>query len=155
TRGSMTELALVHPEPFALDVRLIEDGHALVGRRGQRQPRCLDEPALPRLQAQPGQTRHVGKRGDERTVRQLRALLEPRERIFAKHGPRGGGMLHGALTKRKPRPERPRAQARRSARAGEKLARDQERLFSLSPGGSATRPLPAPSAAVVESRAAA
>jgi len=64
-------------------------------------------------------------------------------------------MLHGALTKRKPRPERPRAQARRSARAGEKLARDQERLFSLSPGGSATRPLPAPSAAVVESRAAA
>jgi hypothetical protein len=57
------------------------------------------------------------------------------------------------LTKRKPRPERPRAQARRSARAGEKLARDQERLFCLSPGGSAARPLPVPSASVVESRA--
>jgi hypothetical protein len=44
-------------------------------------------------------------------------------------------------------------QARRSARASEKLAYDRERLFALSPGGSADQPLAAASASVVEARA--
>lgn len=62
-------------------------------------------------------------------------------------------MLHALVSKRKPRPERPRTQARRAERAREQLARDQERLFTLSPGGDATRPLKAASASVLEARA--
>lgn len=62
-------------------------------------------------------------------------------------------MLHALVSKRKPRPERPRTQARRAERAREQLARDQERLFALSPGGDATRPLKATSASVLETRA--
>ena len=57
------------------------------------------------------------------------------------------------MTKRKPRPERPRVQARRSARESEKLARERERLFALSAGAHPTRPLPAPSASMLEARA--
>jgi len=57
------------------------------------------------------------------------------------------------LTRRKPRPERSRTQARRSARGAEKLGRDRERLFSLSPGGAAARPLLVTSPSVVEGRA--
>jgi hypothetical protein len=37
-------------------------------------------------------------------------------------------------------------------RASEQLARDQERLFALSPGGDAARPLKAASASVLEAR---
>jgi hypothetical protein len=57
------------------------------------------------------------------------------------------------LTKKKRRPERARTQARRGARGAEKLARDRERLFSLSPGGDAARPLLVTSPSVVEGRA--
>lgn len=57
------------------------------------------------------------------------------------------------MTKKKPRPERARTQARRSARGAEKLARDRVRLFSLSPGGAAARPLLVTSPSVVEGRA--
>ncbi|MEY2933496.1 MAG: hypothetical protein RL033_4245 [Pseudomonadota bacterium] len=62
-------------------------------------------------------------------------------------------MLRALVSKRKPRPERPRTQARRSEREREQLARDQERLFALSPGGDAARPLSAASASVLETRA--
>jgi hypothetical protein len=62
-------------------------------------------------------------------------------------------MLRALVSKRKPRPERPRTQARRDTRAREQLARDQERLFVLSPGGDPARPLTAASASVLEGRA--
>ena len=70
-----------------------------------------------------------------------------------RHALRQGGMIHALVPKRKPRPERARTQARRVERAREQLGRDQERLFSLSPGGSAARPLRAGSASVLETRA--
>jgi hypothetical protein len=57
------------------------------------------------------------------------------------------------LTKKKPRPERARTQARRAARETAALGRDRERLFSLSPGGAAERPLVVTSPSVVEGRA--
>jgi hypothetical protein len=57
------------------------------------------------------------------------------------------------LTRKKPRPERARTQARRSDREAEKLARDRERLFTLSPGGGGARPLLVTSPSVVEARA--
>jgi hypothetical protein len=57
------------------------------------------------------------------------------------------------LTKKKPRPERARTQARRSARGAEKLGRERVRLFSLSTGGAAARPLLVTSASVVQGRA--
>lgn len=49
------------------------------------------------------------------------------------------------------RPDR--TERRSDERALRKLVRDREQLAALSPGGSATRPLPVPSAAVIEIRA--
>jgi hypothetical protein len=57
------------------------------------------------------------------------------------------------LTKKKPRPERARTQARRSDRGAKKLAGDRERLFLLLPGGDAARPLLVASPSVIEGRA--
>lgn len=51
--------------------------------------------------------------------------------------------------------KRPRTQRRADARATKKLIHDRERLWSLSPGGSAARPLTVPSPAVIDSRVAA
>lgn len=62
-------------------------------------------------------------------------------------------MLRALVSKRKPRPERPRTQARRAERGRAQLARDQERLFARSPGGSPAQPLKAASASVLEGRA--
>jgi hypothetical protein len=50
---------------------------------------------------------------------------------------------------------RPRTQRRADARATRKLIHDRERLWSLSPGGSAARPLTIPSPSVVDARVAA
>jgi hypothetical protein len=55
--------------------------------------------------------------------------------------------------KKKPTPGRPRSARRRLERAVDRLGRDRERLFLLSPGGSADRPLGVEAAAVVEVRA--
>lgn len=51
--------------------------------------------------------------------------------------------------------KRPRTQRRADARATRKLIHDRERLWTLSPGGSAARPITVPSPAVIESRVAA
>ena len=51
--------------------------------------------------------------------------------------------------------KKPRAERRLEERAARKLVRDRERLFELSPGGSATRPIEVTSAAVIEVRVAA
>ncbi|HVV86638.1 MAG TPA: hypothetical protein VHE35_26450, partial [Kofleriaceae bacterium] len=50
-------------------------------------------------------------------------------------------------------PQRPRVQRRLDERALRKLVQDRERLWSLSPGGSAARPLVVDSTAVIEPRA--
>jgi transposase-like protein len=55
--------------------------------------------------------------------------------------------------KKKASPARPRNARRRLERAAEKLERDRERLFVLSPGGSAERPIAVEAAAVVDVRA--
>jgi DNA-directed RNA polymerase subunit RPC12/RpoP len=55
--------------------------------------------------------------------------------------------------KKKARPESARGTRRRLERGAEKLERERERLFGLSPGGNAQRPLPVESPSVVESRA--
>ncbi len=52
-------------------------------------------------------------------------------------------------------PKRPRTERRVAERAQRKLIADRERLWLLSPGGSADRPLTAPSSAVIEPRAGA
>lgn len=51
--------------------------------------------------------------------------------------------------------KRPRTQRRADARATRKLIHDRERLWSLSPGGSAARPITVVSPAVIEARVAA
>lgn len=48
--------------------------------------------------------------------------------------------------------KKPRAARRLDERAARKLVRDREKLFELSPGGSAARPLEVESAAVIEGR---
>jgi hypothetical protein len=55
--------------------------------------------------------------------------------------------------KKKPRPESARNLRRREERARDKLSHDKEKLFLLSPGGSAERPLSVESASVVDTRA--
>jgi len=50
-------------------------------------------------------------------------------------------------------PQRPRTQRRVDERALRKLVHDRERLWSLSAGGSATRPITVDSVAVIEPRA--
>jgi hypothetical protein len=50
---------------------------------------------------------------------------------------------------------RPRTQRRADARATRKLIHDRERLWGLSPGGAADRPLTIPSPAVIDARVAA
>jgi hypothetical protein len=55
--------------------------------------------------------------------------------------------------KKKARAERARSARRRLERGTEKLERERERLFGLSPGGNAGRPLSIESASVVETRA--
>jgi hypothetical protein len=50
-------------------------------------------------------------------------------------------------------PQRPRTQRRVDERALRKLVHDRERLWTMSPGGSAARPITVDSVAVVESRA--
>ncbi len=49
-------------------------------------------------------------------------------------------------------PQRPRTQRRQGERALRKLVHDRERLWSLSPGGSAARPIAVESTAVIEPR---
>ena len=56
------------------------------------------------------------------------------------------------LPRRMP-PQRPRTQRRLDARAQRKLVQDRERLWAMSPGGSAARPITLDSAAVIEVRA--
>ncbi|MBZ0232345.1 MAG: hypothetical protein K8M05_08335 [Deltaproteobacteria bacterium] len=48
--------------------------------------------------------------------------------------------------------KRPRTQRRADARATRKLIHDRERLWSLSPGGSAARPITVVSPAVIDAR---
>jgi len=55
--------------------------------------------------------------------------------------------------KKKARPESARGARRRLERGAEKLQRERERLFGLSPGGHAERPLAVESPSVVETRA--
>jgi hypothetical protein len=55
--------------------------------------------------------------------------------------------------KKKARAESARSARRRLERGAEKLERERERLFELSPGGNAERPLSVKSASVVETRA--
>jgi uncharacterized C2H2 Zn-finger protein len=55
--------------------------------------------------------------------------------------------------KKKPRPESARNVRRRAERYADKLMRERERLFLLTPGGSAERPLTVESASVVDTRA--
>ena len=50
---------------------------------------------------------------------------------------------------------RPRTQRRAVARATRKLIHDRERLWSLSPGGAAARPITIPSPSVIDARVAA
>jgi len=54
---------------------------------------------------------------------------------------------------KKKRPDTARTARRRAERDADKLARDRERLFTLSPGGSAERALTVESASVVDTRA--
>jgi len=51
--------------------------------------------------------------------------------------------------------KRPRTQRRADERATRKLVHDRERLWALSPGGSAARPITVVSAAVIDARVAA
>ncbi len=51
--------------------------------------------------------------------------------------------------------KRPRTQRRADARATKKLVHDRERLWLLSPGGSAVRPITVVSPAVIDARVAA
>lgn len=51
--------------------------------------------------------------------------------------------------------KRPRTQRRADQRATRKLIHDRERLWLLSPGGSAERPITVPSSAVIDARVAA